>query len=414
MAPSTEVPLSNFITGQSSQTALPLDAQIPGILRAIRTHLGMDVAFVSEFAAGRRVFRHVDSPHANQPVKVGNSDPLEESYCQRVIDGRLPELIRDASKIPEAMHLPVTRALPVGAHMSVPVKLRDGSLYGTFCCFSFAANQTLNDRDLQMMHVFADLAGDQIERDIQSTRLQTEIEGRIRAMLSSDDPSAVYQPIIHVAENRIVGYEALSRFSALPKRTPDIWFTEAAQVGLGITLETKAIRRALMGATRLPADVYVSVNASPEVILQADLENVFNGFPLQRLVLEVTEHAAIDNYDDLATVLEPLRRKGLRLAVDDAGAGYASFRHILALAPDVIKLDISITRNIDTDRSRRALAAALIGFAMATGSKIVAEGVETAAELLTLRQLGVNKAQGYFFGRPMPLAQALERIREIA
>jgi len=403
--------LSAFI-GQAPQTSLPTDAQIPGILRAIRTHLGMDVAFVSEFTAGQRVFRHVESPHPNQPVRVGNGDPLEESYCQRVVDGRLPELIPDATKVPEALTLPVTRALPVGAHMSVPIKLKDGRLYGTFCCFSFGANPTLNDRDLQMMHVFADLASDQIERDIQAAKRQTEVESRILAMLSGDDPSVVYQPIIHVAENRIVGYESLSRFAALPKRTPDIWFNEAAQVGLGNTLETKAIRGALRNALQLPAEVYISVNASPEVILHADLEITLKGFPLDRIVLEVTEHAAVDNYDDLATVLEPMRRKGLRLAVDDAGAGYASFRHILALAPDVIKLDISITRNIDTDRSRRALAAALIGFANSTGSKIVAEGVETAAELSVLRQLGVNKAQGYYFGRPMRIAEALERFSE--
>lgn len=105
-------------------------------------------------------------------------------------------------------------------------------------------------------------------------------------------------------------------------------------------------------------------------------------------------------------LLAPLRSRGLRLAVDDAGAGFASFRHILQLKPDIIKLDISITRDIDTQVSRRALAAALIRFAQETGSKIVAEGVETEAELAVLRGLSVDKAQGYLIGRPVPLAAA--------
>jgi EAL domain-containing protein (putative c-di-GMP-specific phosphodiesterase class I) len=98
----------------------------------------------------------------------------------------------------------------------------------------------------------------------------------------------------------------------------------------------------------------------------------------------------------------------LRIAVDDAGAGYASFRHILNLAPDLIKLDVFLTQNIHTDRARRALAAALIRFSEETGSKIIAEGVETTLQLKVLRELGVTKAQGYLLGRPMPLASASE------
>jgi EAL domain-containing protein (putative c-di-GMP-specific phosphodiesterase class I) len=120
-------------------------------------------------------------------------------------------------------------------------------------------------------------------------------------------------------------------------------------------------------------------------------------------MLEVTEHASIQDYSVIAAKLAPLRQLGLRLAVDDAGAGYASFRHILKLKPDVIKLDASLVGAIDQDRGVRALAAALIRFAEETGSKIVAEGVETQEELNVLRQLNVNKAQGYLLGRPSPI-----------
>jgi predicted signal transduction protein with EAL and GGDEF domain len=97
-----------------------------------------------------------------------------------------------------------------------------------------------------------------------------------------------------------------------------------------------------------------------------------------------------------------LRALGVRIAIDDAGAGYASMRHILSIEPDLIKLDMSLTRGIDQDRKRRALASALIAFAHETRIDIVAEGVETAAELDTLRELGVRKVQGYFLARPGP------------
>ena len=119
-----------------------------------------------------------------------------------------------------------------------------------------------------------------------------------------------------------------------------------------------------------------------------------------------TENAHVKDYEGLMAVIEPLRRRGMRLAVDDAGSGYSGLQHILQLRPDIIKLDISLTRNIDSDLSRRALASARIGFAAATSSKIVAEGVETAGELATLKALGVHMAQGYFLNKPMPLAAA--------
>lgn len=127
-------------------------------------------------------------------------------------------------------------------------------------------------------------------------------------------------------------------------------------------------------------------------------------------MVEVTEHHAIERYDDIADAIQPLQDQGLRIAIDDAGAGYASFRHILNLHPHIVKLDISITRSIDTDRSRRALAAALCGFAAETGCRIVAEGIETEAELEVIRALGIAKAQGYHLGRPVSLVDALGRL----
>lgn len=378
------------------------------MLHAIREHLGMDVAFISQIAEGRRWFREVDIGDSPMQLSVGDSAPAEESYCQRVIDGRLPELIPNACVNAEALTLAATRALPVGAHLSVPIRLADGRTYGTFCCFSHAPDETLTQRDLAMMRVFADMAGAQIQEALDEREARRIVEQRIGAVMGADDGlRIVYRPIVELETNRLVAFECLSRFAAEPYRSPDIWFTEAASVGRGVELEARAIRQALDGLAQLPPSVYLSVNASPEMLVHGHLDEAFADLPLGRIVVELTEHQAIERYEDVAAVVAPLQQRGLRLAIDDAGAGYASFRHVVNLHPHIVKLDISITRAIDQDASRRALAAALCGFAGETGCKIVAEGVETAAELSAIRKLRIGKAQGHYLGRPMPLDDAV-------
>lgn len=379
---------------------------LPDLLSAIRRHLGMDVAFISEFTGGKRIFRHVDPPGPDNPIQPDTGDPLEETYCQRIVDGRLPQLITDAAKNPEAASLPVTHALPVGAHLGVPVRLADGTLYGTFCCFGYRADPTLRERDLGMLHVFADVAGKLIDWERAAALRNRKIEERIRGVLDGNSLSIVYQPIYDTARDTVAGFEALSRFSDGPARTPDVWFGEANAIGLGEALEEKAMLLALEGLPRLPGKAYLSVNVSPDHVLSGSTERLLKHVPLDRIVLELTEHVPVEHYQELVDALRPMRERGLRLAVDDAGAGFASFRHILHLAPERIKLDMSITRNIDSDRSRRALAAALIRFSEETGSRIVAEGVETEAELDALQRLGVVDIQGYLLGRAVALEDA--------
>lgn len=411
LAPGAQSPMPNIFLSASRTADAPLDVIVLDALRAIREHLGMEVAFVSQFRDGRRYFRFIDSATENPPVAVGDSDPLEESYCQYVVDGRLPELIRDASQVPVALELPATTALPVGAHLSVALRLSDGRVYGTICCFSSKPDPTLNERDLALLHLFANFVSQQIERRLAADRARQAMAERVAAVLDAGAFSIVYQPIFHLVEGRILGFEALTRFSAEPARSPDVWFGEAAEVGLGEQLEMAAVGKALTGLDRLPAGVYLSLNVSPTHLLSGAVERALEGAPLERIVLEVTEHVPITDYPRFVAALEPLRRRGLRLAVDDAGAGYASFSHILQLGPDLIKLDVALTRNIDADRTRRSLAAALIRFAEETGSRIIAEGVETVAERDALLGLGVDMAQGYLLGRPVPIAEAAALLR---
>ncbi len=160
----------------------------------------------------------------------------------------------------------------------------------------------------------------------------------------------------------------------------------------------------------------MAFNVSPETIICGGIDGYIDDLEPHRVVLEITEHSLVEDYGLLNRCLVPLREAGVRVAVDDAGAGYASMRHVLAIHPDIIKLDLSLTRDIDTDSPRRALAAALIEFARQTQSHVVAEGVETASELAALQALGVDDVQGYHLARPLEadaLAQRLaaERLR---
>jgi EAL domain-containing protein (putative c-di-GMP-specific phosphodiesterase class I) len=291
--------------------------------------------------------------------------------------------------------------------MSVPIRLADGSAYGMFCCLGFAPDHSLHQRDLQMMRAFADIAAFEINRDLDARKAGEERRARIRQVIEEKLFEIVYQPIWDVETSQPVGIECLTRFHPAPARGPDKWFAEAYEAGLGVALELAAIEAALPALAELPAHAHIGLNASPETVLSGALLVLFSEFPAERIVLEITEHAHVANYDQLIAALQPLRDRGVMLAIDDAGAGYSSLRHILHLEPDVIKLDMSLTRNISLDPARRALGAALIGFARQTGSRIVAEGVETAAELHTLRRLGADKAQGYFLGKPLPLAEAV-------
>jgi EAL domain-containing protein (putative c-di-GMP-specific phosphodiesterase class I) len=406
-----EVPtIPDIMLTNTKASEASIDEIVKDALGTIRVHLGMDVAFVSEFLGDRRLFRYVDSTAEKPPISVGDSDPLEESYCHYIVDGRLPQLIQDASCIPLAMALPATTALPVGAHISVPIVLSDGRIYGTFCCFKSVPDLTLLDRDLALMKIFAEFTGKQLERQFAANRAHDDMIQRVRSVIDAQNVTIVYQPIYDFVADRIVGFEALARFSAMPIRAPNVWFDEATHVGLVEALEMAVIEKELHGLEHLPQDIYVSLNVSPVTVISGAITRVLKGVPLERIVLEITEHISIHDYSQLLRVLEPLREQGLRLAVDDAGAGYASFRHILRLEPNIIKLDISLTRDIDTDRTRRALAAALILFAEETGSMIIAEGVETEAELSMLRHLRINKAQGYLIGRPMSLASAMALV----
>jgi len=223
---------------------------------------------------------------------------------------------------------------------------------------------------------------------------------RIEHVLQRHALDIALQPIVDLTSGRLAGTEALARFR--DGRPPDLWLTEATETGQGLMLDRLTFVSAVRLLSRLPSNSYLSVNATPELILHGHLGESLAKvrIPLHRLVIEVTEHAKVRSYSELLTCLAPLRERGVRLAIDDTGAGYASFNHVLQLRPDIIKIDRSLIANITDDPARRSLVTALVLLALDLGASVTAEGVETTSELRTLATLGVDCAQGYLLARP--------------
>ncbi|HSK21979.1 MAG TPA: EAL domain-containing protein [Egicoccus sp.] len=227
---------------------------------------------------------------------------------------------------------------------------------------------------------------------------------QVRDLLDRHHFQAVFQPIYALSDGRLLAVEALTRFSIDPPETPDVWFARATELGLGRDLEIAVMEVAVSIADRegLPAHVALSLNCSPDTLADPRLVEMLAS--TQRpIVFEITEHAIVEDYHDLDAAMAELRTHGATFAVDDAGAGFASLRHIVRLAPEVIKLDMSLTQNLRHDPVRRKLADCLIRFAHGTGIQLYAEGIEHHADLTTWRELGANGAQGFHLGRPGPL-----------
>ena len=233
--------------------------------------------------------------------------------------------------------------------------------------------------------------------------ISRDVRKRLKAVIEQGLFEIVLQPIVRIDHYETVGYEALTRFhngSRYPHCSPDEWFSEAKKVGLSDKLEISVIKAALQKLDMLPLSCYISINISPSCLINSVPEDVFSGIPLERVVIEITEHEPIHGYPHVKSLLKRLRDAGARLAVDDAGAGFASLWHVLQLKPDFIKLDMRLVRDIYMDDAKQKLISAITTFAVDIGSQVVAEGVENEEELESLVRLRVNMAQGYLLGAP--------------
>lgn len=236
---------------------------------------------------------------------------------------------------------------------------------------------------------------------------------QLEAIIANRDINILCQPIVELDTGQLIAAEALARFPGPPDRPPDVWFALAQKLGLGVPLQILAVELAVGLLDELPPDARLCINAGPDAILAPELPAILAQAGADRIVLELTEHLEIDSYEQLRQTLAVLRDQGSTLAVDDTGAGVASMAHIVKLAPDLIKLDRELTTGIDIDPVRRSVAGAFITLANETGAKIVAEGIETAAELDTVRQLGIEYGQGYFIAPPAPASSLSQRYAQV-
>ena len=231
----------------------------------------------------------------------------------------------------------------------------------------------------------------------------------VRRVIAKRAFSIVFQPITTLSTGKVIGFEALTRFA--DGTPPDVRFTAAADVGLGVELELATMEAAIEASTLLPNGTWLCLNASTGVLAEASrLAHVLRNAGTRSVVIEITEREVIKDYPRIRSQIARLGVP-VRLAVDDAGAGFSSLRHILELKPDVIKLDRSLIIDIDRDAGRQALVRGLQDFASRLGSTIVAEGIETAGERVALARIGVDLGQGFLLGKPLPASQASRTLQ---
>ncbi|MCB1258583.1 MAG: EAL domain-containing protein, partial [Microthrixaceae bacterium] len=225
----------------------------------------------------------------------------------------------------------------------------------------------------------------------------------IQAVINGGGVVPVFQPIVDLRHGRVVGFEALARFTKGPAVAPNLWFAEAARRGLLAEFDAAVLRSQLAIRSALPPDTFLSVNVEPESLLDERVINVFlEHSPLDGIVVEVTEHRGLGDPVRIRDAIDQLKRRGALIAVDDAGAGYAGLQQILIIEPQILKLDRSLIEGIDSDETKASLVEMLGVFAGRIGATVLAEGIETASEARATAELGVELAQGYYFARPAP------------
>ncbi len=336
----------------------------------------------------------------------GMATPLE-----RVGETRTAELLARAETGPWVERRPDDAALVARASSGgtlvqnvayAPVRV-DGDVVGLLGIGSsdLAGTISLTER-LPALVEFAGIAGAVLGPSI-SRHAETAIaRARILRVIEGRDFRPVYQPIVDLERRDIRAAEALTRFAdGVP---PDVRFEEAARIGLGLELEAATLEMALDVAATLPASVILSVNVSPTFVLTPGRLAGILERHRREITLEVTEHEAIGDYGALRAAVAQLGG-GVRLAVDDAGAGFASMRHVLELRPAMVKIDRSLVAGIDRDPARQALLAGFRHLADSIGCQLIAEGIETEPELAALRDAGLTLGQGFLLGRPAPIGE---------
>ncbi len=383
---------------------------LTSVVELVSRHLELDAAFIAQLTATGHVYAAVAGDAdafglcVGDPIPTVNYDgvgevrgPVQQTpFCSLLIAGEIPTVVTDAAADRQLADLTVPHGADIGAFIGVPLRAADGEPFGVLCGLGRTPRADLDERDARFMSMLGEVIVDELSTRLAQQRLASEI---VR-IIDSEDVEIAFQPIIDLHGRRYAGLEALARFPE-PFNPPDCTLASAEALGLRLELERLLIREAWKIIPELGPEQFLALNIAPEALLElARRANLRNDLPLSQLVVEVTEHAVIDSYSPLLDELAPLRAQGLRLAVDDAGAGYASLRHVLELRPDFIKVDRSLIHGIAHDRAKRAAVRACQSIALDLRASVIAEGVERHEDLAVATELGLQSAQGYLLGKP--------------
>jgi EAL domain-containing protein (putative c-di-GMP-specific phosphodiesterase class I) len=354
--------------------------EIDRVLAYVRRHLGMEVAWISRVTGTGQLVEAIDGDGQPFGLRLGGS-------------------------------LPAPSGAPTGGEALAALRHCDGRLYGYLGCLSREPRPWLRTRDEEFLQLAAALLAPNLDAHQTVRDRRGLIGARIQTVLDEGGPEMVYQPVRDLAAQATVAFEAFARFPAAPgPATPNGWFAEAAEVGLDVALEVAAVRSGLSALHWIEREQKIAVNSSASTLRHPRMLAELHRHDMSRVIVEVTEHEQVQDYNDLRAVTHMLRELGASIAVDDAGSGHAGFAHLIEIRPDVIKLDHDLVHAIDADSVRAAMATALLCFARGIGATVVAEGIETAGELEAVTRLGIDYAQGFYVGQPSPLPQTLPSL----
>lgn len=380
---------------ESLESKATVEATAQAIAGGLVTLRGINVGGVLEYHDGGLRVLGVAGPsafslHAGDRIPAAHAESLIASSAR----GPWAEPARpsDGSADPDA-------AASIGLLVSAYAPMRSGDQF-----IGLVGIGTTDPRHAQ--HLVEDLpavgevaatAAALLGPTLLARRDAAAVRGRIETIISERAFMPVFQAIATIPEREVVAYEALTRFTDGIR--PDRHFADAAAAGLGLELELVTLDAAVRAAERIPQSLWLSLNVSPALIEAGDRLGRILRRSHHQLVLELTEHVAVADYGRLRTALRDVGAP-FRIAVDDAGAGFSSMKHVVELGPSLVKLDLSLVRGIDGDPVRQALIAGMRFFAERTDCRLLAEGIETEAELATLAELGVPLGQGFLLGRP--------------
>jgi PAS domain S-box-containing protein len=233
----------------------------------------------------------------------------------------------------------------------------------------------------------------------------------LRKALESDEVIPYFQPLVELRTGALIGFEALARWRHTVQGpiSPDVFIPLAEENGLIGSLTRNLLRHVFTAAATIPEHLSISFNISAIQFHDRSLSRQTRetaqqaGFSLDRLILEITESALIDNVDQAQTIAHELKTLGIRLALDDFGTGYSSLRHLQSLPFDEIKVDASFIREMSDRRESRKIVAAIVGLGHSLGLTTVAEGIETREQSDMLLRLGCDIGQGWLYGPPVPV-----------